>query len=56
MARDIAAFDVAEIAVLDGLEDLRLGAQDGVFRFRDVAVDHGGEGADLLSARVRRAA
>ena len=43
-----AAFSLAEIAVLDGLEHLGLGAQDNIFRLCDVAVDHGREGRVFL--------
>src|SRR5262245_11106253 len=40
----MTALASAEIAVLDGLQDLSLRAQDGVLRFRDVAINHSGEG------------
>src|SRR6185295_4467560 len=44
IARYMTALAFAETAVLDGLEDLSLRAQDSVLRFRDVAVNHSGEG------------
>ena len=40
LAGDAAAFDIAEIAVLDRLEDLRLCPQNSAFRFRNIAVDN----------------
>lgn len=43
LAGDLAAFEVAEIAVLDGLENLGLGAEDGISRLGDVVVDDRGE-------------
>src|SRR6266566_4368661 len=43
VAGNVAAFGLTEIAILDGLEHLGLCSEDDVFRFRDVAIDHGCE-------------
>ena len=54
MACEVAALNISEIAVLDALEDLRLRAQDRVLRFRNVTVNHGGEGGVLLLLEAAR--
>ena len=46
---DVAAFDVAKIAVLNRLQNLSLSAKNRVFRFRDVTIDDRGEGGIFFS-------
>ena len=54
LTSDIAAFGLAEIAILDGLEHLGLRSQDCVFRFRDVTVDHGSKSWVLFVVKSAR--
>jgi hypothetical protein len=48
MAREAAAFNLAEIAVPYCFQDLRFGPQDRIFRLRDISINHGGEGRIFL--------
>src|SRR6478736_6687629 len=43
MARQLATYNVTKIAVFDGFEYLSFGAEHGVARFRDVAIDDCGK-------------
>lgn len=48
LAAYAAAFRFAEIAVLDGLENLGFRAKDSALRFLDIAVDNCGKGGVFL--------